>query len=73
MKTQPHIPMSPSELPQQRVHEVVPLPARPQYFECRVGYGEFLEGAVSYLLLLACVSRAASCSTRKQIACIASI
>ena len=24
MKSQPHIPMSPSELPQQRMHEVVP-------------------------------------------------
>jgi len=44
MRSQPHIPMSPSELPQQRVHEVVPLPARPQHFECRVGFEQFPEG-----------------------------
>jgi hypothetical protein len=46
MKSQPHIPMSPSELPQQRMHEVVPPPARPPHFERRVGYGEFPDEAV---------------------------
>ena len=35
----PHIPMSPDELPQQRIHEVVELPDRPEPFDCHVGYG----------------------------------
>jgi hypothetical protein len=39
MTNDPHIPMSPDELPQQRVHEVLELPERPEPFDCRVGYG----------------------------------
>jgi len=30
MTREPKIPMSPSELPQQRIHEVVGLPERPE-------------------------------------------
>jgi len=37
----PKIPMSPSELPQQRLVEVVELPARPNPFRFQVGYGGF--------------------------------
>ncbi len=33
----PKIPMSPTELPQQRIHEVVELPERPAEFDCEVG------------------------------------
>jgi hypothetical protein len=40
MTTDPKIPMSPSELPQQRIHEVIDLPKRPEPFDCLVGYGE---------------------------------
>ncbi len=32
------LPMSPSELPQQRIHEVVDLPERPKAFDCHVDY-----------------------------------
>ena len=39
MTNDPHIPMSPDELPQQRIHEVVELPVRPEPFDCLVGYG----------------------------------
>ena len=39
MSKQPTIPMSPTQLPQQRVYEVVDLPKRPKSFDCRVGYG----------------------------------
>ena len=39
MSKQPTIPMSPTQLPQQRVYEVVDLPKRPNSFNCRVGYG----------------------------------
>ena len=39
MTVDPHIPMSPDELPQQRIHEVVELPERPEPFDCLVGYG----------------------------------
>ena len=39
MTNDPHIPMSPDELPQQRIHEVVELPDRPEPFDCLVGYG----------------------------------
>jgi hypothetical protein len=46
MRSQPHIPMSPSELPQQLIAEVVSLPDRPSHFEFWVGYGDFPEGVV---------------------------
>jgi hypothetical protein len=39
MINNPHIPMSPGELPQQRIHEVINLPKRPDPFICFVGYG----------------------------------
>ncbi len=39
MASDPIIPMSPDELPQQRIHEVVSLPERPKPFDCHVGYG----------------------------------
>ena len=39
MTRQPKIPMLPSQLPQQRIHEVVDLPERPVPFDCLVGYG----------------------------------
>ena len=38
MTNDPHIPMSPDELPQQRIHEVVNLPERPEPFDCSAGY-----------------------------------
>jgi len=38
MTREPKIPMSPTELPQQRIHEVVTLPKRPAEFDCKVGY-----------------------------------
>jgi hypothetical protein len=38
MTKQPTIPMSPEALPQQRIHEVVSLPERPEPFDCHVGY-----------------------------------
>ena len=39
MTREPKIPMSPEALPQQRIHEVVGLPERPEEFDCEVGYG----------------------------------
>jgi hypothetical protein len=39
MISNPKIPMSPDDLPQQRIHEVVDLPDRPEQFDCLVGYG----------------------------------
>ena len=39
MTREPKIPMSPTELPQQRIHEIVGLPERPEPFDCLVGYG----------------------------------
>ena len=39
MTREPKIPMSPDALPQQRIHEVVGLPERPEPFDCHVGYG----------------------------------
>jgi hypothetical protein len=39
MTREPKIPMSPEELPQQRIHEVVGLPERPAEFDCEIGYG----------------------------------
>ena len=39
MTREPKIPMSPTELPQQRIHEVVGLPERPKPFNCLAGYG----------------------------------
>ena len=38
MTREPKIPMSPEELPQQRIHEVVALPKRPEEFDFKVGY-----------------------------------
>jgi hypothetical protein len=38
MTNDPHIPMSPKELPQQRIHEVVKLPERPAPFDFAAGY-----------------------------------
>ena len=37
MTRQPKIPMSPAELPQQRIHEVITLPPKPEPFDCIVG------------------------------------
>ena len=45
MTREPKIPMSPTELPQQRIHEIVGLPERPAEFNCEVGYGVFQDGA----------------------------
>jgi hypothetical protein len=38
MTREPKIPMSPTELPQQRIHEVVGLPDRPEPFDFYVDY-----------------------------------
>jgi hypothetical protein len=38
MTREPKIPMSPTELPQQRIHEVIDLPKRPEPFDCDVCY-----------------------------------
>lgn len=46
MTREPHIPMSPDELPQQRIHEVVTLPPKPEPFDCSVGYGQFPKGSL---------------------------
>lgn len=46
MTREPKIPMSPAELPQQRVHEVVTLPAKPEPFDCSVGYRQFPKGSL---------------------------
>ena len=43
----PTIPMSPEELPQQRIYEVVDLPVRPEPFDCLVGYGGVPDDIVS--------------------------
>ena len=42
----PKIPMLPSELPQQRISEVVPLEPRPAVFNFEVGYGDFPAGVL---------------------------
>ena len=47
MIREPKIPMLPTELPQQRIHEVVSLPARPTEFSSFVNYGDMPEGTVS--------------------------
>lgn len=39
MTSPPRIPMSPGELPRQRVHEVVALPARPDPFDSHIVQG----------------------------------
>ena len=39
MTRESKIPMLPTELPQQRIHEVVDLPERPAEFDYEVGYG----------------------------------
>lgn len=46
MIRQPRIPMLPSELPQQRIYQVVELPPCPSHFDFMVGYREFPEGVV---------------------------
>ena len=46
MTHEPKIPMSPEDLPQQRIHEVVTLAERPAEFDCEVGYGVFSDKAV---------------------------
>ena len=46
MINEPHIPMSPDELPQQRIHEVITLPPRPVPFDSTVGYGQFPKGSL---------------------------
>jgi len=38
MTRYPHIPMHPSEVPQQRIHAVVDLPRRPDGFEARCDF-----------------------------------
>jgi hypothetical protein len=43
----PKIPMSPGELPQKRIQEVISLPDRPADFSSYVGYGDMPEGTVS--------------------------
>ena len=45
MTREPKIPMSPSELPQQRVHEVVDLTQRPEPFDCKAGYWDYPSGS----------------------------
>jgi hypothetical protein len=45
MIQEPKIPMSPDQLPQQRIHEVVDLPKRPHPFDFCVGYGSVPEYA----------------------------
>jgi len=40
MTREPKIPMSPEQLPQQRIHEVADLPERPEPFDyCEIDYG----------------------------------
>ena len=46
MTNKPHIPMSPEDLPQQRIHEVAVLPERPDRFECIVGYRSYPKGSL---------------------------
>jgi hypothetical protein len=46
MTNEPHIPMSPDELPQQRIHEVITLPPMPEPFNYTVGYGQFPKGSL---------------------------
>jgi hypothetical protein len=46
MTREPKIPMSPSELPQQRIHEVVTLPERPAEFDCEISYDVSPTGAL---------------------------
>ena len=41
MTSGPKIPMLPSELPQQRIHEVVELPVRPEPFDSKVGLWDY--------------------------------
>ena len=45
MTQTPVIPMSPDQLPQQRIHEVVDLIERPDPFDFSVGYGSVPENA----------------------------
>ena len=46
MTNKPRIPMSPDELPQQRIHEVITLPPRPEPFDCHIGYSQFPKGSL---------------------------
>jgi ketosteroid isomerase-like protein len=41
MSRSPKTPTSPSQVPQQRISEVVSLPSRPALFDFKVGYGNF--------------------------------
>lgn len=47
MVREPRIPMSPQQLPQRRIYEVVGLPERPTGFESFMNYGGVPEGTVS--------------------------
>jgi hypothetical protein len=57
MTREPQIPMSPEELPQQHIHEVVTLPPKPEPFDCNVGYDQFPKGSLPSGLL--CMPQAA--------------
>ena len=46
MIREPKIPMSPEELPQQRIREVINLPERPDEFDCVVGQRTYPKGAL---------------------------
>jgi hypothetical protein len=46
MTREPTIPMVPEALPQQRIHEVITLPSKPEPFSCTVGYGQFPKGSL---------------------------
>ena len=58
MTNEPPIPMSPDELPQQRIHEVTTLPSKPEPFDCTVGYGQFPKGSLpsAIPLTIACIA-----------------
>ena len=45
MSREPNIPMSPEQLPQQRIHEVVTLPERPAEFDLKA-----LVGAITSMI-----------------------
>ncbi len=45
MTREPKIPMLPSELPQQRMHEAVGLLPRPEPFDCKAGYWDYPSGS----------------------------
>ena len=75
MTREPKIPMSPEELPQQRIHEVVALPKRPEEFDFKVGYelapyGELPKNAPTMAIILVSMDsgRKRIC-TRRSYAC----